>query len=335
MSDNEPQIYLKEAETLLDQGNYEGAVLAYRKVVDLDPCCNEAWLMLGSIYGETGKLYEAVTHLQRAIELVPDNATAQHALGQVRYAMGDVDSALACLEKAVASSPDDPVVQCALGDLYREKGDIENAVAVYEKAMACDQAPEQGWAMLGYLQLQRGDPIRAEACYRNALTASPHDSAAVTGWCAAVTQIDTSDSVDVFMQQLFESNTNEPEICFQLANVNAQLGRQAEAIDCIDKALQSEPGNDLYRISKAGILQGKGDLPACFEIIKPYLESQPVNPNAVLVLAKFSHIVGLKNECIQLLQGVLASENLAPEIRTEVSAALDWVKSAEVIGTTP
>jgi len=335
MSENQTQTYLNEAGTLLEKGDYQDALVAYQKVADIDPACGEAWLMLGSICGELGQLDKAMDYLQHSIELDPDDSAALHALGQVKYALGDTEAAITCFNKAAVTGPDDPLIQCALGEIYHQKGDLENAVTCYEKAMACDQPPEQGWAMLGYLQLQQGNLPRAEECYRTAIYADSKDVATITGWCTVVAKIDRPDDADALLQTLLDSNPSDHEICFQLAMTCSELGRHAEALHCINDALQGTPGGDMYLLGKAEILERKGDLPDCFEILKPYLQSQPVNPNAVLIFAKFSHIVGLKNECIQLLHAVLSSENLIPEIRTEASAALDWVNRTEVSGSTP
>ena len=77
----------------------------------------------------------------------------------------------------------------------------------------------------------------------------------------------------------------------------------------------------------------QGDLPGAFEILKPYLESTPVDVRAILVFAKFSHIVGLKDECMQLLQGALSDQDLPHETRDQVLKAINWVNDNEVGGS--
>jgi len=319
---------LRDAGVLVDRGQYQDAVALYESIANSHAECIEAWLMLGSLYGEAGETEKAINSLVQATKLDPENVSVQEILGQVYCSKGDLQQALGCFDKAVFAHPDDADLHCLVAEVYRAQGNQEAAIDAFERARNCENATDQINAMLGYLYLQKEDYPNAEEYYRQYLLNDKDDVAAVTGWCAAMPGVEKrSAESEQLLESYLKSKTSETEIIVQLAGMCSRLGRHGDAEDLVERVLKENPGDDRCLLAKAEILERQGDLPGAFEILKPFLESQPVNVHAVLIFAKFSHVVGLKNECLQLLQTVLADEELPHDTRGQVLMAVDWVNS--------
>lgn len=332
MSENINKSQLEEAGKLVDDGNYEEAISIYENLVKEDSACAEAWLILGSIYGEMGDFEKATEYVKRAVEIEPDNSSALQAMGQVYSAQGDRDAALEYFSRAVMANSEDCSAHCLLGEEYRVQSKIEEAIHAYEQALLCEGPSDQIWSMLGYLYLQKGDNSKAEEYYRQAIAIDKSDVASVTGWCVAMSDTERSTEADNLLDEYIQNDIADPEINAQLAGLCSKIGRHGEAMEFIQHAIDKAPTESRYLLSKAEILERQGNLPGSFEILKPFLESQPVEVQAVLVLAKFSHIVGLKEQCMQLLQGALADESLAHDVRDQVLIAINWVNDNAVDG---
>src|SRR5271169_432109 len=60
------KVYLDSGNTLRNRGDYEGAIKAYRKLLDIDPANVEALSEMGKAYIKVGLLSEAINLLEKA-----------------------------------------------------------------------------------------------------------------------------------------------------------------------------------------------------------------------------------------------------------------------------
>ena len=70
------QSYLDKGNTLYDQGDYEAAILAYDKALDLNPNLPSAYFKRGYVKYEIGQYSEAISDYDEAIRLDPNHTTA-------------------------------------------------------------------------------------------------------------------------------------------------------------------------------------------------------------------------------------------------------------------
>ena len=332
MSENDLRSVLEAAGSLYDEGKSLEAVAAYEKILIGWPDCSEAWLMLGSLYGEMGQLDKAEEYVEKSITLAPDDAAAHLTLGHLRSASGDTDAAIESFNNAVMADPGDAEVHGALGAVLQKSGDLDKAIEAYEKAVACNPELEEIWAVLGALHHQTGNSSRALECYQAALTLGASDESIIAGWCELLAEAGTSPESVALLDKQIAVNRGNPEACFRLAVACSKLGRHNEATECIDEVLGMKPEVEEYILGKAEILERRGDFQDTFLVLKPYLLAKPPNQKAVFILARFSHIVGLREECIKLLGYIRDDEDSSPEVRAEVVKAIDWVSSVDISG---
>jgi len=110
------------------QGNYEGALEDYRRVLASSPnnpsgLNNVAYLLLRSGKGTD----EALKDAQKARELAPDDPDVADTLGWILYQKGLYPSAVEQLKSAVASGRSNPIWQYHLAMAYAKNGDLPHA----------------------------------------------------------------------------------------------------------------------------------------------------------------------------------------------------------------
>jgi superkiller protein 3 len=88
-------------------GNFQQAVEAYQKAVELEPGLTPAWANLGRACAELGDYQQAADALQKAVELEPGLAPAWANLGRAYGELGNHERAIEVYRK-VLSLTDDP-----------------------------------------------------------------------------------------------------------------------------------------------------------------------------------------------------------------------------------
>lgn len=170
---NSPRTYQLMASVAAADGNWEGAIDAYRKalhlqpglqgahlqiailtlmhsadpnawhqaIVDLneelkiDPTSAEAEYEIGEAYRKHDQLEPAVTAFRKALALEPSAVPTRLGLAKALRQLGRKSEALTALEPARQSAPDDPDVHFVLAQIYRDLGQTAEA----QKEMAAFQ----------------------------------------------------------------------------------------------------------------------------------------------------------------------------------------------------
>lgn len=117
-------------------GQRPKAVIALRRVLELQPDFHAALNYLGYTYAEEGEnLDEALRLVSRAVALDPDNGSYVDSLGWTYYRLGRHEQARGYLERAARLEPTDATLHEHLGDVYVALGQNDRARAAYRRAL--------------------------------------------------------------------------------------------------------------------------------------------------------------------------------------------------------
>jgi tetratricopeptide (TPR) repeat protein len=157
------QAFLESGLTHYEKGEFDDAIPAYRKAIELQPNDAHAHYNLGVALLEKGEPREASSSFETAIRLQPDFAEAYNSFGLAEQELGQTEEAIAAYRKAVELRPDFVEAQNNLEAALREV-DAER-----QSALASAQASlESGLAHYG-----RGELDEAIASYRRAIELYP------------------------------------------------------------------------------------------------------------------------------------------------------------------
>lgn len=81
--------YLKIGNQELANSNYELAINAYKKKIELTPSSISGYIALGYVYSEQERWRDSIVPLEKAIDLVRDNDGAYFMLGRSYYNLGN------------------------------------------------------------------------------------------------------------------------------------------------------------------------------------------------------------------------------------------------------
>lgn len=194
--------YTAEAQAFYDNGDYDNALLYYKKALELQlQTYGEKNAEVSTVYNNIGFIYHhdkgdydsALGYYEKALaiylEVLGENhistATSYNNIGTLYDGKGDYDSALGYYERALAidlqvlgeSHPNTAMDYNNIGHIYSEKGDYDNALDYYEKSLAiCLQVygenhPDTAttYNNIGFVYDDKGDYESSLSYYEKAL----------------------------------------------------------------------------------------------------------------------------------------------------------------------
>jgi tetratricopeptide (TPR) repeat protein len=194
--------------------------------VEVNPGNYLAWDYLGqTLEQEFGMRAEAITNYRTALRLRPDFVEARDSLGRALAADGNQAEALAEFQTALTTDPGYTQARCDLGSALLERGDYKGAIEQFEQAV-------------------RSDPASAQA--QNDLAAALWRQSGPAAAGPAVEHLDRA----------LELNPAYPLARTNLGLILMQLpGRQPEAVELFNAALQMEPADAAAHLGLARALQ--------------------------------------------------------------------------------
>jgi Flp pilus assembly protein TadD len=182
---------------LAENGKIDEAVAEYRRSLELDARSSQTNNNLGSALAETGRMGEATSFFERALELDPENPRAHNNLGGALAESGRLAEAIEHLRRGVEIEPDLADAHNNLGAALARFGAVDEAVLHLEKAVAL--APQN----VGY-RYNFGRTLAAKGRFGD-----------------AANQLEEAAKL---------SRMREPVILQMLAAMYAETGRYAEAV---------------------------------------------------------------------------------------------------------
>lgn len=123
------------AHILILQGDYDGAIERYQRIVARRPS-TDSKVSLGLAYLRVGDVDMAVKTLSNAVAADPDHYKGWNNLSIAYLRQGKVVDARAAAERAVALEPNFASAHVNLGNVELREGNAATAVAAFEKAVA-------------------------------------------------------------------------------------------------------------------------------------------------------------------------------------------------------
>jgi chemotaxis protein methyltransferase CheR len=129
------QTALTTGRELLAQGKIDEALEALRRISPQSACAPQALTLIARAHADRGDLALAAAEVQRAIEIDTLNQEAFLLLGMLYGQQGQWQTAVQQLERARYLSADSPLVSFHLAEAYRQAGHVEKAAREYRNTL--------------------------------------------------------------------------------------------------------------------------------------------------------------------------------------------------------
>jgi tetratricopeptide (TPR) repeat protein len=256
----EPQIvtaekYFDLGNTLLKSEQFEKAISAYWKTIQLNPNWAEAYQNLAAALQRAGSLQEATICYRQAIELkaqrVQTSTSPQDTVAAARpeffngnnLAIQSNASEIQTDRHFLEIQPHHPDIYLQLGDTLVSQNRPDEAISVYKTAMQLFPDNPEIYLYLGQALAAKNDRVGAMAAYRRAIALDPNHY-----WSH-----------------------------HHLGDILAAQGKFSDAIACYHRAIETNPSPSFWHYHNLGTVQGNhGEWEAA---IVSYCNAIELNPN--------------------------------------------------------
>lgn len=230
----------------------------------------------GNALLDSGKINEAIVHLQKALQIMPNHAEAHYNMGNALFRKGDVSGAIVQYREALQAKPNDEKTHYNLGIALLQQGDITEAINEFQAALQIMPDDIVVLNNLANAEFQKGDISQAVTDYRRALQIAPNDAEVNYNYGVALAQThDLAGAIAGFEKSLRVRPGNLPAMN-NLGNVLFLKGDLDAAIDEFQRVLQikSDDANARYGLGFAMLQQGNLD-----GAITNFQETLRIKPN--------------------------------------------------------
>jgi len=235
-----------------------------------------ATLLLGIARRLAGDAAGSIEALEPLARSESDWALVHYELGRGYAAAGRAEQAVAALRRAVELQPAQPGAWCSLANELRAQGDDAGADAVCADRIRASASDPRLIEANGALHQNRIK--EAEAILRRQLQEDPTDVAAMRMLAEVGVLLGQLDDAGMLLRRCLELAPNYADARYTHAYVLNRQMRPADALQEIDRALETEPGNPGYRNLKAVLLGRMGQFERANEIYADLLAEHPQQP---------------------------------------------------------
>ena len=288
---NDHEVYGALVDANVELGNYEQAVEAAQKMVDLRPDTSSysrisylralhgdtkgaiemmkmaaesanpqspesvAWcrVHLGDELVKIGKSAEAEKEYDHALYLFPDYHLALAAKARARYAAGDADAAVSFYKQAIDRVPL-PAYITALGDLYAKLGRADEAKQQYDQVEFIEKMGTYGGTYSRELALFWADhDVRLD----EALAAAERERAARNDIYTddvlawCLYKKGRLDEAKTAMDEAMRLNTNDPRLLYHAGMIALAKGDSVKGAEYLKQALDINPNFEVLQADAA------------------------------------------------------------------------------------
>ena len=235
------QLMLQQAIQAFQAGNYDGADLILKKILQIDSKNFPSLYILGLVKASESKYSEAADYLAKAARIQPNDASIHYNLAKALADSGNDKEALAYHKKAVAIAPNNPEAWLNYGLSESNLGRYENALVRYGNALNLKPDYAEAWSNKGIVlkELKRFD--EAIAHYDKALNLKPDYAEAWSNKGVILYELKRFDEAIAHYDKALSLNPDYAEAWSNKGVTLRQLKHFDEAIAHYDKALSLKP----------------------------------------------------------------------------------------------
>lgn len=270
---------LKDAESLLQQQQYQQAEEKLRALIATQSENPQAWFDLGFAQSHQSKTAEAVVSYKKAARLDPKWFEAQQNLGLTLAKSGDLSAAAAALKIAVTLKPTvggQPALAAAWLSLAQvmEENQPQDSLAAYQKSAEFD--PTNPDAQLGAARMaeRSGHDAAAEQQYLKLAEAGNNDS--IERLISLYLKQKRFADAESWLRKYTSANPQSTPAQLQLGKLLAAEGKTQEAIATLEPVYKSSPDPKIARDLASLYLETK-QYPAAADLLRPLIAQNPTD----------------------------------------------------------
>jgi serine/threonine protein kinase/predicted TPR repeat methyltransferase len=275
-------------------GKAPQALDSYERALELDSDQPSLWICKSAALTRLGRSDKALECHERAIELAPDFATAWKYKATALDGLGRLEEAHAAFERAHELHPRDAQILSGWAANLRDRGHLRESDAMIDRALAIDPRQANAWLVKGNTLCELDRLDEALQCYERVLEIHPEDVLGQINRASTLSRIGRRDEADAAYERAaaMARQRAKPSTWANLLNgwsVNLrEQGRLEEALQRTDQALEITADDEFVWANRARVLHLLGRRAEAIESLERALSIAPDEPYSIEVRALIS-----------------------------------------------
>ena len=257
-----------EAGVLAEQGDLDGAALAYDAAVEADTQAVEAWVAAARIRIRLRQWALGVERAERAHQLAPDDPFVVSVLGDALLGADRVDDAAALYDDYVTRHPGSAVAWAGVGRIAARRGDLPAAEKAMTRAVELDPERALFWARVGDVRERTGQPRAAAEAYDTAAALDDRFRARDRHTLLLALEAEAVDVAIRVAQRLAGSESKPLSGALAVTAMLIDRGRLDLAKACLTKVLSEHPDQPHAQLMLAQLYLRSDDHEAAVRTLK-------------------------------------------------------------------
>jgi tetratricopeptide (TPR) repeat protein/tRNA A-37 threonylcarbamoyl transferase component Bud32/TolB-like protein len=313
--------YLEKYKETKDNIWIEKAQSSCKRAIEMSDRLSSGYVMLGTIYGKTGRNEEAIKEFQQALQLDPENYDAARELATIYENLGRLEEAIELLRKFIDLKPSYWAVFSELGYFYYHQGRYEEAEKMYRRSTELMTENVNDYNNLTAIYFQMGKIDSARAVFDKSVALEPDALTYVNMGTIYFYQRRYADALAMF-EEAIELGEDEYYVWSALADSCRFAGYKERApeayqhaIRLAEEELRIDPGNALLRSRLAVIYAKVGNHEKALANISRAKELAPNDVSILLNCILAFEIVDQRAEALQAFQEYMQLGGSIEEVR--------------------
>lgn len=310
LAPNDPGPLIKKGRLLVITRQYDEALAAFTKAVQLDSTSVEAYREVSKLFARSKAPGAAANAAQALTRLVKYEPTAANyaALGAAHEAAKQPAEALAAFEQALVLEPGSDAAQLGVARAAFKGGNRERALAAYQALKDPSVLTAEDHENIGRANLDNKQYAAARDAYLRAvaLDSSRVDARYYIGYSYFVEQ-KYAEAIPYFEARIAADSTWAPAYG-NLGIAFLQSGQAARGIEMLERAVRVQPDDLQSRILLAQALMSQSQWARAMTEYRSVLEREPQNPDGLRGLGYCLLIQERYNEAVDALAKAHAAQ---------------------------
>jgi tetratricopeptide (TPR) repeat protein len=248
----------------------------------------------------------------------PQDVDALVRRAELQLQAGDVKGSIAQLEAALRLNPNNPQAHYDLGHAVVANNQRERARYEFSEAIRWAPANVSARLELAQIELDSGEFGKAVAAAEEALAYRPADRTAHLIRAVGLRGMQRFEEARAELNWMLAANPKNPDVLFQLAALDALMGRWKEAEAGYLKSYEVNPANTRGLMALAASMLARNQPDQALGVLQAEIKKTPQRNDLHFTLATFANRAGRTAIAISELEGLLS--RIRPDARGTAEA---------------
>ena len=238
---------------------YQEALESYEKAIQIQPNNWQAWLGRAQVFNRLGKSQEALEALQEAVTIKPNAAEAWQEIVQLQIRLKQYSNAISASDRLLKLEPDNSLAWYQRGWAAQNLREYQDAIKSYDEAVKIKPDLSSAWYQKGNILMNLQEYKKAIESYEKAVQFQPNLYQAWYSQGIALSKLGRNEEAINAYSEATQVKSNYAEAWYQKGWTLHQLKRYDEAISAYETAIRLRPSDYQSHYNKGNVLYNLGN----------------------------------------------------------------------------